>query len=102
MPNVVPISVDYVGGLRSEGFEEQIVDVRYLAMPVADINPGISLFVTATAGAFNLMFARTMATDVYDKSFLAQLDQLGIGYEVVGEMTYATPRSGLLQALGLA
>jgi hypothetical protein len=99
---VAPISVDYVGGLRSEGFEEQIVDVRYLAMPVADINPGISLFVTATAGAFNLMFARTMATDVYDKAFLTQLDELGIDYDVVGEMTYATPRSGLLQALGLA
>lgn len=99
---VAPISVDYVGGLRSEGFEDQIVDVRYLAMPVADINPGISLFVTATAGTFHLMFVRTMATDVYDKSFLAQLDKLKIDYEVVGEMTYATPRSGLLQALGLA
>ena len=97
-----PISVDYVGGLRSEGFEDQIADVRYLAMPVADANPGISLFVTATAGAFNLMFARTMATDVYDKSFLAQLDKLEIGYELVGEMTYATPRSSLFGALGLA
>ncbi len=98
---VAPISVDYVGGLRSEGFEDQILDVRYLAMPVGDTNPGISLFVTATAGAFNLMFVRTMATDVYDKSFLAQLDKLNIGYEVVGEMTYTTPRSGLVQALGL-
>ena len=58
--------------------------------------------ITATAGAFNLMFARTMATDVYDKAFLTQLDELGIDYDVVGEMTYATPRSGLLQALGLA
>lgn len=43
-----------------------------------------------------------MATDVYDKAFLTQLDKLGIDYDVVGEMTYATPRSGLLQALGLA
>ena len=48
---VMPISVDYVGELRSEGFEDQIVDVRYLATSVADTSPGISLFVSATAGA---------------------------------------------------
>ena len=97
-----PISVDYVGGLHAEGFEDQLVSIRYLSSPLGDQSDSLSLFVTATAGRFDLVFARNFATDVYDKAFLAQLDEHGIPYELGGERNFMTPRNGLIPALGLA
>ena len=73
--------MDYVGGLHAEGFEGQLVSIRYLSSPLGDQSDSLSLFVTATAGRFDLVFARNFATDVYDKAFLAQLDEHGIPYE---------------------
>ena len=97
-----PISVDYVGGLHAEGFEDQLVSIRYLSSPLGDQSDSLSLFVTATAGRFDLVFARNFATDVYDKAFLAQLDEHDIPYELGGERNFMTPRNGLSPALGLA
>jgi hypothetical protein len=94
--------VDYVGGLHAEGFEDQLVSIRYLSSPLGDQSDSLSLFVTATAGRFDLVFARNFATDVYDKAFLAQLDEHGIPYELGGERNFMTPRNGLIPALGLA
>ena len=88
--------------LQAEGFEDQLVSIRYLSSPLGDQSDSLSLFVTATAGRFDLVFARNFATDVYDKAFLAQLDEHGIPYELGGERNFMTPRNGLIPALGLA
>ena len=96
------ISVDYVGGLRTEGFEDQLVELRYLATPMDGPANAITLFVTATAGRFDLAFARDFTTDVYDKAFLAQLDKYNLPYELGGEYSFCPPRIGLIPALGLA
>ena len=99
---VLQAAVDYVGGPHAEGFEDQLVSIRYLSSPLGDQSDSLSLFVTATAGRFDLVFARNFATDVYGKAFLAQLDEHGIPYEPGGERDFMTPRNGLIPALGLA
>lgn len=50
---------------------------------------------------FDLAFARTFVSDIYDKAFLGVLAEHGIGYALGGESTFITPRNGLIPALGL-
>ena len=82
-------SVDYVGGLKTGEYSDQITEVRYLN---PDVYKG-SLFVTLseTAGYFHINFNQTFdSTDYYD-GFARCLDELQIPYEKLSADTYLNP-----------
>ena len=81
--------MDYVGGLRTPGYESQITDVRYL-----NADPcGGSAFVrmSETAGYFHISFSQTFPGDRYRQAFCAVLDEAGIAYELLPADTYLNP-----------
>ncbi|MBQ9057848.1 MAG: hypothetical protein IJ125_01540 [Atopobiaceae bacterium] len=97
-----PIFVDYIDGLRAEGFEDQVVSFRYLASPQRDNAECLGLMATVINGHFDLALNRSFATDVYDRAFITTLESHGIPFERGAESTYLSPRNGLITALGLA
>lgn len=81
--------VDYVGSLRAKGFEDQILEVRYL-----NPDPGCgSCFVlmSETAGRFHINLTQSFASDRYYQAFCAVLDDEGIAYERLERGTYLNP-----------
>lgn len=81
--------VDYVGSLRTQGFTDQIVGVRYL-------NPDPSfgcLFVNMNeiAGYFYLNIAQTFENDRYFQACADILEEMGIPCEKLPRDTYLTP-----------
>jgi hypothetical protein len=82
-------TVDYVGGLRTNDYSDQITEVRYLN---PDPYKG-SLFVvlSETAGYFHINFNQTFDSKRYFNSFLKSLEELKIPYETLPEDTYLNP-----------
>ena len=82
-------SVDYVGGLQTNDYSDQITDVRYLN---PDVYKG-SMFVvlSETAGYFHLSFNQTFKSKRYYEAFLKSLDGLAIPYETLPADTYLNP-----------
>lgn len=81
--------VDYVGGLKTPGYESQITDVRYLN---ADPCGGSAfILMSETAGYFHISFSQTFSSDRYRKAFCAVLDEADIAYEVLPADTYLNP-----------
>lgn len=93
--------IDYVGGLRSEGFEDQIASVHYKATNLDGSFRTATLYLTATAGYFDIELVRAFESDVYVGAFAEQLAKQGIAFEQGAEESYITPQNGLLSALGL-
>ena len=82
-------SVDYVGGLRTGEYSNQVTEVRYL-------NPDVfkgSLFVTLseTAGYFHINFNQTFDSPVYYDGFVKALGDLNIPCEKLPGDTYLNP-----------
>lgn len=93
--------IDYVGGLRSEGFEDQISSVHYKATNIDGNFRTVTLYLTATAGYFDIELVRAFESDVYVGAFAEQLAKQGIAFTQGAEESYITPQNGLLSALGL-
>jgi hypothetical protein len=83
------ITIDYVGGLKTNDYSDQITEVRYLN---PDVYKG-SLFVvlSETAGYFHINFNQTFESKRYFNSFLKSLDELGIPYETLPGDTFLNP-----------
>lgn len=94
--------IDYVGGLRSAGFENQISSVHYKATNIEDGFRTVTLYLTATAGYFDIELVRAFESDMYVGAFANQLEKRGIGFTQGSEISYITPENGLITALGLA
>ena len=82
-------SVDYVGGLKTGEYSDQVTEVKYL-------NPDVyrgSLFVTLseTAGYFHLNFNQTFSSTDYYDGFVRILDELNIPYEKLPGDTFLNP-----------
>ena len=92
--------IDYVGGLRLPGYEDQIVSTRYLAGEPTRTQ-GINLYITATGGYFDMQLVRAFKSDVYERAFCAQLEAHGLAYELREARNFLTPQNGLITALGL-
>lgn len=83
--------VDYVGSLKTPGYEDQVVDVRYLN---ADPCGGSAfILMSETAGYFHISFSQTFSSDRYRQAFCAVLDEAGIAYELMPAETYLNPLS---------
>lgn len=93
--------IDYVGSLRSVGFEDQIVSVHYKATNLSDNFRTLTLYLTATAGFFDIEVVRAFESDVYVGSFAEQLKAQGIAFKQGDEEAYTTPVNGLITGLGL-
>lgn len=94
--------VDYVGGLRAQGFEDQIVSTRYRASMFDKGFRTVILYLTATAGHFDIELVRAFQSDVYVGAFTDQLERLGVAFTCGDEESYQTPFNGLIPGLGLA
>ena len=82
-------SVDYVGGLRTNGYSEKITDVRYLN---ADAYRGsMTVFMSDTAGHFYISVNQTFASPVYFEGFRQILEENGIPYEKLAAGMYLNP-----------
>ena len=82
-------SVDYVGGLKTGEYSDQITEVRYL-------NPDVfkgSLFVvlSETAGYFHINFNQTFDSTVYYDGFIKCLNELNIPCEKLSPDTFLNP-----------
>lgn len=93
--------IDYVGGLRSAGFEDQIAAVHYKATNIESGFRTVTLYLTATAGYFDIELVRAFGSDVYVGAFTEQLERRGIGFAQGDEKSYITPENGLITSLGL-
>ena len=82
-------SVDYVGGLQTGGYSDQITEVRYLN---PDVYKG-SFFVvlSETAGYFHINFNQTFDSTAYYDGFVRCLDELDIPYETLPADTFLNP-----------
>jgi len=94
--------IDYVGGLHSAGFEDQIASVHYKATNIEGNFRTATLYLTATAGYFDIELVRAFESDVYVGAFAEQLKKQGIDFTQSGEESYITPENGLITSLGLA
>lgn len=94
--------VDYVGGLRSEGYADQIMHVGYRATNLDDNYRTVTLYLTATAGHFDIELVRAFESDAYVGAFAEQLRGHGIAFAQGAEERYITPENGLITSLGLA
>ena len=81
--------VDYVGGLRANGYADQITDVRYLN--VDPCGRASMILMSETAGHFHVNFTQTYETDRYYQAFCSILDEEGIPYEKLERDTYLNP-----------
>lgn len=88
-------SVDYVGGLNTGAYSDQITGVSYLN---ADPFKG-SLFIlmSETAGYFHLNFTQTFDNDRYYEAFCKVLDAEGVPYERLPFDSYLNPEMVLPQ-----
>ena len=82
-------SVDYVGGLKTGEYSDQITDVRYL-------NPDVyrgSVFVvlSETAGYFHINFNQTFDSSDYYDGFIRCLEEENIPYEKLEGDTFLNP-----------
>ena len=93
--------IDYVGGLNSAGFEDQILSVRYQLTHLEPNQATVFLLLTATAGRFDIEMARFCESDAYVDAFEEQLERRGIAFERGAEERYTMPENGLIPALGL-
>lgn len=81
--------VDYVGGLKTPGYEDRITNVRYLN---ADPCGGSAfILMSETAGYFHISFSQTFPSDRYCQAFCKVLDEAGIAYETLPSETYLNP-----------
>ncbi|MER2150560.1 MAG: hypothetical protein ABS900_03005 [Candidatus Limivicinus sp.] len=83
------VTIDYVGGLRTNDYSDRVTEVRYL-------NPDVyhgSMFVvlSETAGYFHINFNQTFESKRYFNAFLKGLDELQIPYETLPGDTYLNP-----------
>lgn len=62
----------------------------------------VTLYLTATAGYFDIEIVRAFESDAYVGAFAEQLEKRGIGFAQGSEESYITPENGLITALGLA
>lgn len=81
--------VDYVGGLKTNDYSDQITGVSYKNTDVGFGSMGVIL--SETAGSFHMNFIQTFDNDRYFKSFLQTLDSLEIPYEVLSSSSYLNP-----------
>ena len=93
--------LDYVGSLRSRGFEDQIVSTHYKATNLGPGMRAVTLYITATAGYFDIELVRAFEGDVYEAALAEQLEKRGIAFARGEESSYITPENGLIEALGL-
>ena len=93
--------IDYVGGLNARGYEGQIAAVHYKATNTDGNFRTVTLYLTATAGYFDIELVRAFESDVYVGAFAEQLAKQGIAFTQGAEESYITPQNGLLSALGL-
>lgn len=81
--------IDYVGGLKTNDYTDQIAEVRYL-----NADPAFgSLFVimNETAGYFYINFTQNFTNDRYYRGFAAILDELGIPCEKLPFASFLNP-----------
>jgi hypothetical protein len=93
--------LDYVGSLRSRGFENQIVATHYKATNLQPNMKTVTLYITATAGYFDIELVRAFQSDVYVGALAEQLEKRGIAFAQGEESSYITPENGLIGSLGL-
>ena len=92
--------IDYVGGLKVNGYEDRLVATRYLAGSPKRRLP-ITLYLTATAGRFDIAFVRIFESDAYEHAFCDQLASHGIASELGKPRAFVTPENGFVTTLGL-
>lgn len=81
--------VDYVGGLRANGYDDQIIEVRYLN---ADLGcPSLFVLMSETAGHFHINLTQSFANDEYYQGFCEVLDEAGIAFERLPAESYMNP-----------
>ncbi len=83
------VTVDYVGGLRTNDYSDQITEVRYLNPDV--FKGSMSLMLSETAGFFHISFNQTFESRRYFEAFLGSLDAQGIPYETLPADTFLNP-----------
>ena len=83
------VTVDYVGGLRTTDYSDQITEVRYLNPDV--FKGSMSLMLSETAGFFHISFNQTFESRRYFEAFLGSLDAQGIPYETLPADTFLNP-----------
>ena len=81
--------VDYVGGLRTNDYADQVTEVRYLNADPS--NGSFFVLMSETAGYFHTNITHTFPSDRYYLAFCAVLDELGIPYEKLPCDTYLNP-----------
>ena len=81
--------VDYVGGLRTNDYADQVTEVRYLNADPS--NGSFFVLMSETAGYFHTNITHTFPSDRYYQAFCAVLDELGIPYEKLPCDTYLNP-----------
>ena len=81
--------IDYVGGLKTNDYTDQITGVRYLN---ADPAFGSSFVImNETAGYFYINFTQNFNNDRYYRAFTAILDELGIPWEKLPYESFLNP-----------
>jgi hypothetical protein len=61
----------------------------------------VTLYITATAGYFDIELVRAFQSDVYVGALAEQLEKRGIAFVQGEESSYITPENGLIGSLGL-
>ena len=83
------VTVDYVGGLTTNDYSDQITGVKYLNADA--YGGGLYIVMSETAGCFHINFTQTFESSKYYDGFLALLDELNIPYETLPRDTYLNP-----------
>ena len=81
--------VDYVGSLTANGYDDQILEVRYLNAPLGC--PSLFVLMSETAGHFHINLTQSFESDVYYRAFCEVLDDAGIPFERLPIESYANP-----------
>ena len=82
--------VDYVGGLRTNGYADQIAEVRYLSS--AHGQGTMNIVLSATAGFFYVNFLQTFESDAYYRAFCEILGEEGIAFDQLESDSYLNPK----------
>ena len=81
--------VDYVGGLTAHGYEDQILEVRYLN---ADLGcPSLFVLMSETAGHFHINLTQSFENDEYYHAFCEVLEEQNIPFERLPIESYMNP-----------
>lgn len=83
------VTVDYVGGLKTNDYSDRITEVRYLNPDV--YHGSMYAVISETAGYFHINFNQTFDSRRYFNAFLKGLDELQIPYEALPGDTYLNP-----------